>query len=86
MAVSHPPESPPPNARASNLAVASFVLGLLSVPLYLYGIFSICAIVAGVLGLRKPLRGPSTTVLAGTGIALGALTFLMSLVSLGVQS
>jgi hypothetical protein len=55
-------------------------------PLYLYGIFSICAIVAGVLGLRKPLRGPSTTVLAGTGIALGALTFLMSLVSLGVQA
>lgn len=53
-------------------------------PLYLFGIFSILAVIAGVLGLRKPPGGLSNTVLAATGIALGALSFLMGLVSLGV--
>jgi hypothetical protein len=54
------------------------------VPLYLFGIFSILAIVVGVLGLRKPPRALPNIVLAATGIALGALSFLMGLVSFGV--
>ncbi len=53
-------------------------------PLYLFGIFSILAVIAGVLGLRKPPRALPNTVLAATGIALGAVSFLMGLVSLGV--
>ncbi|HEY8115541.1 MAG TPA: hypothetical protein VIH70_03920 [Actinomycetota bacterium] len=53
-------------------------------PLYLFGIFSILAIVVGVVGLRKPPRALPNIVLAATGIALGALSFLMGLVSLGV--
>jgi hypothetical protein len=80
-----PPEGPPPPSDPRNdYAVASFVLGLVSVPLYLFGIFSILAVIAGVLGLRKPPRGLTNMVLASTGIALGALSFLMGLVMLGV--
>jgi hypothetical protein len=79
-----PPEAPPPSAPRNDYAVASFVLGLLSVPLYLFGIFSILAVIAGVLGLRKPPRALPNIVLASTGIALGALSFLMGLVMLGV--
>jgi hypothetical protein len=54
------------------------------VPLYLFGIFSILAIVVGVLGLRKPPRALPNIVPAAAGIALGALSFLMGLVSFGV--
>jgi hypothetical protein len=54
------------------------------VPFYLFGIVSILAVIAGVLGLRKPPRVPSNIVLAATGIALGAMSFLAGLVSLGV--
>jgi hypothetical protein len=79
-----PPEAPPPSAPRNDYAVASFVLGLLSVPFYLFGIFSILAVIAGVLGLRRPPRAPPNIVLASTGIALGALSFLMGLVMLGV--
>jgi hypothetical protein len=79
-----PPEAPPPSAPRNDYAVASFVLGLLSVPFYLFGIFSILAVIAGVLGLRKPPRALPNIVLASTGIALGALSFLMGLVMLGV--
>ena len=79
-----PPEAPPPSAPRSDFAVASFVLGLLSVPFYLFGIFSILAVIAGVLGLRKPPHALPNIVLASTGIALGALSFLMGLVMLGV--
>jgi hypothetical protein len=79
-----PPEAPPPSAPRNGYAVAAFVLGLLSVPFYLFGIVSILAVIAGVLGLRKPPRVPSNTVLAATGIALGAMSFLAGLVSLGV--
>jgi hypothetical protein len=50
-----PPEAPPPSAPRSGYAVAAFVLGLLSVPFYLFGIVSILAVIAGVLGLRKPV-------------------------------
>jgi uncharacterized membrane protein YkgB len=52
--------------------------------LYLFGIVSILAVIAGIAGLRKPPRALPNTVLAATGIALGALSFLMGLVSLGV--
>lgn len=79
-----PPKAPPPSAPRNDYAVASFVLGLLSVPLYLFGIISILAVMAGVLGLRKPPRALPNIVLASTGIALGALSFLMGLVMLGV--
>jgi hypothetical protein len=79
-----PPEAPPPSAPRSDFAVASFVLGLLSVPFYLFGIFSILAVIVGVLGLRKPPRALPNIVLASTGIALGALSFLMGLVMVGV--
>jgi hypothetical protein len=79
-----PPEAPPPSAPRNGYAVAAFVLGLLSVPFYLFGIVSILAVIAGVLGLRKPPRVPSNIVLAATGIALGAMSFLAGLVSLGV--
>jgi hypothetical protein len=79
-----PPEAPPPGALRNDYAVASFVLGLVSVPFYLFGIFSILAVIAGVLGLRKPPRALPNMVLASTGIALGALSFLMGLVMLGV--
>jgi hypothetical protein len=79
-----PPEAPPPSAPRSDYAVAAFVLELLSVPFYLLGIVSILAVIAGVLGLRRPPRVPSNIVLAVTGIALGPLSFLMGLVSLGV--
>ena len=80
-----PPEAPPPpSPPRSGYAVAAFALGLLSVPFYLYGIIAILAIIAGVLGLRNPLRAPPNIVLASTGIALGALSFLMGLTSVGV--
>jgi hypothetical protein len=79
-----PPGSPPPNAPANDLAVAAFVLGLVSVPFYLYGIVSIAAVIVGVLGLRRTPRGPPSTVFAASGIALGAISFVMGLVSLGV--
>jgi hypothetical protein len=79
-----PPGSPPPNGRANDLSVASFVLGLVSVPFYLYGIVGIAAIVVGILGLRKSPRAPPTTVFASAGIALGTISFLMGLVSFGV--
>ena len=75
----------PPSAPRNDYAVASFVLGLVSVPFYLFGIFSILAVIAGVLGLRKPPRALPNIVLASTGIALGALSFLMGLVMLGVE-
>jgi hypothetical protein len=85
MARSLPPAGAPlPNSSRSGSAVAALVLGLLSVPLYLFGIVSILAIIVGVLGLRKPLRTLPNIVLAATGIALGTLSFLMGLVSLGV--
>jgi hypothetical protein len=85
MAKSLPPaEAPLPSPSRSGYAVAALVLGLLSVPLYLYGIVSILAIIVGVLGLRKPPRALPNIVLAATGIALGTLSFLMGLVSLGV--
>jgi hypothetical protein len=74
-----------PTAPRSGYAVAALVLGLLSVPFYLFGIVSILAIITGVLALRKPPRVPSNVVLAVTGIALGAASFLMGLVSLGVE-
>ena len=80
-----PPEAPPPSAPRNGYAVAAFVLGLLSVPFYLFGFVSILAVISGVLGLRKPPRAPRNTVLAATGIVLGTLTFLMGLVSLGVE-
>jgi hypothetical protein len=73
------PKHPPPSAPRSRYAVAAFVLGLLSVPSYLFGFVSILAVILGV-GLRKPPRAPPNIVLAATGIALGALTFLMGLV------
>jgi hypothetical protein len=79
-----PAEAPLPGPSRSGSAVAALVLGLLSVPLYLYGIVSIIAIIVGVLGLRKPPRALPNIVLAATGIALGTLSFLMGLVSLGV--
>jgi hypothetical protein len=80
-----PPGAPPPTAPRNGYAVAAFVLGLLSVPFYLFGFVSILAVIAGVLGLRKPPRVvPSNLVLAATGIALGAMSFLAGLVSLGV--
>jgi hypothetical protein len=79
-----PPEAPPPGAPRNDYAVASFVLGLLSVPFYLFGIFAILAVMAGVLGLRKPPRALPSIVLASTGIVLGALSFLMGLVMVGV--
>ena len=53
-------------------------------PLYLFGIFSILEIVVGVLGLRKSPRAFPNIVPAAAGIALGALSFLMGLVSFGV--
>ena len=85
MAKSQPPaEPPPPSPPRNGYAVTAFVLGLLSVPLYLFGIVSILAVIAGVLGLRKPPRALPNIVLASTGIALGALSFLMGLVMLGV--
>jgi hypothetical protein len=85
MAKSLPPaEAPLPNSSRSGSAVAALVLGLLSVPLYLFGIVSILAIIVGVLGLRKPPRTLPNIVLAATGIALGTLSFLMGLVSLGI--
>jgi hypothetical protein len=86
MAESRPPPEapPPPSASRNDYAVASFVLGLISVPFYLFGIISILAVIAGVLGLRKPPRALPNMVLASTGIALGALSFLMGLVMLGV--
>ena len=79
-----PPEAPPPSAPRNDYALASFVLGLLSVPFYLFGIISILAVIVGVLGLRKPPRALPNIVLASTGMALGALSFLMGLVMLGV--
>jgi hypothetical protein len=84
MAESPPPGSPPPNDRANDLALAAFVLGLVSVPFYLYGFVSIAAVIVGVLGLRRTPRGVATTVFAATGIALGAISFVMGLVSVGV--
>jgi hypothetical protein len=39
---------------------------------------------AGIVGLWKPPRVPSNIVLAATGVALGSLSLLMGLVSLGV--
>jgi len=84
MVDSSPTGSPPPNGRANDLSVAAFVLGLVSVPFYLYGIVGIAAIVAGILALRKSPRGPPSAVFASAGIALGAISFLMGLVSLGV--
>jgi hypothetical protein len=51
MAESPPPISPPPNGRANDYAIAAFVLGLVFVPLYLYGIVSIVAVFVGALGL-----------------------------------
>lgn len=80
-----PPEKPPPSAPRNGYAVAAFILGLFSVPFYLFGYVSILAVISGVLGLRKPPRAPPNTVLAATGIALGAMSFLMGLVSLGVE-
>jgi hypothetical protein len=79
-----PAEAPLPSPPRNGYALAAFVLGLLSVPLYLFGIVSILAIIVGVLGLRKPPRAIPNIVLAATGIALGAMSFLMGLVSLGV--
>jgi hypothetical protein len=52
--------------------------------LYLFGIFSILAVIVGIVGLRKPPRALPNIVLAATGIALGGVSFLMGLVSLGV--
>jgi hypothetical protein len=82
---SPPPGAPPPNGRPNDVAVAAFVLGLVSVPFYLYGIVSILAVIVGVVGLRRPPRGAPTTVFAGSGIALGAISFAMGLVSVGVE-
>jgi hypothetical protein len=56
-----PPEPPPPSPPRNSYAVAAFVLGLLSMPFYLFGIVSILAVVAGVLGLKPP-RGPPNIV------------------------
>jgi hypothetical protein len=82
---SPPPEAPsPPSAPRNGYAVAAIVLGLLSVPFYLFGIVSVLALIAGIVGLWKPPRVPSNIVLAATGVALGSLSFLMALVSLGV--
>jgi uncharacterized protein DUF4190 len=77
-------EPPPSNSRPNSYAIAAFVFGLVSVPFYLYGIVAIVAVVLGVLGLRQLPRDPQTTVFASTGIALGALTFSMGLINLGV--
>jgi hypothetical protein len=82
--VAQPSPSPPHEARANDLALAAFVLGLVSVPFYLYGIVAIAAIVVGIVGVRKPPRDPRTLLLAGAGIAFGTISFLMGLVSLGV--
>ena len=84
MAESPPPRSPPPTGRANDYAVAAFVLGLVSVPFYLYGIVSIVSVIVGILGLWKQPRDSRTTVFAATGIALGAISFVMGLVSWGV--
>jgi hypothetical protein len=84
MAESPPPRSPPPTGRANDYAIAAFVLGLVSVPFYLYGIVSIVSVIVGVLGLRKHPRDSPTTVFAAAGIALGAISFVMGLVSWGV--
>jgi hypothetical protein len=84
MGESPSPGSAPPNGRPNEYALASFVLGLVSVPFYLYGIVSIAAIVVGVLALRRPPGGAPTTVFAVGGIVLGAISFSMAVISLGV--
>jgi hypothetical protein len=84
MSLCRPAEPPLPSPARNGYAVDAFVLGLLSVPFYLLGIVSILAVIVGVLGLRKTPRALPNIVLAGTGIALGALSFLMGRVSLGV--
>jgi hypothetical protein len=55
-----PPEAPPtqPAPQETASAVAAFILGLLSVPFYLFGIVSILAVIAGVLGVEEASSRP----------------------------
>src|SRR5262245_46747237 len=74
-------ESPPPTSpgRPNGYALAAFVLGLVSVPFYVYGIVAIVAVALGIVGLRRAPRDTRTIVFAATGIALGAISFVMGL-------
>lgn len=72
-----PPLQPPSSAPAhtSGLAIASFVLGLLSCPFFLFA--SIPGLICGVLGLSgisQSERGGSGQRLAGRGLAITGIT------------
>ena len=74
-----PPEPPEPSRSSTpnGIAVASFVLGLVSVPFFWVGlIFGLgpLAIIFGVIGRRNAKRGAPYLGLATWGLGLGIVT------------
>jgi hypothetical protein len=67
---------PPPDSNGSRngIAVAGFVFGLISVTLFLFGIFSLAAIALSGVGWWRGVYGAPHRGLAGWGLVIGILS------------
>jgi hypothetical protein len=70
--------SPPSKGDRNSAAVAAFDLGLLSVPLFAFGLAAILAIVLGLVGWRNAFYGAPHPNLAMWGVGLGILGLFLT--------
>jgi hypothetical protein len=66
---------PPINGDGNGAAVAAFVLGVISVPFFLFFPIAILAIILGVRGRRQAFHGAPHVGLAVWGLGLGITSF-----------
>lgn len=75
--------SPPPPSRNS-MAIAALVLGILSVPLGVFGllglVLGVLAIIFGAIGLARANRGAPRKRMATFGLALGVIGVIIAAV------